>query len=202
MAVVYIYYNQPDLFPELTIMIDDIIKPGKRGNLFPHLSKTPVSKTPGEPDNDFGPGWIGGAGTFRMLAATLTKWIPNPSGDMFYFYLAICGEVLSATVNNLVIGRTYQLSVYMNVYFDHTIFRVMMDDQILVPKMTNTIKTNPDPTQNKTSEFIRVGPIKARATATSHTIHFCNDTVAITGPNVLMGNFAPIILTGLLFEYK
>lgn len=113
LAVVYIYFNQPELFPELNILINKLLKPGKRGNLFPPLSKTKPSTIPGEPDNDFGPGWIGSAGAFRLLSASITTYTPNPSGDMFYFALALCDDVVCAIVNNLVVGRTYQLSVYV-----------------------------------------------------------------------------------------
>ena len=174
--------TKPDLFPGLNTMIDHILDPGKRGNLFKTLSKTTVTTNgPDKLDYDFGPGWIRGAGTFRLLP--ITTIIPNPSGDLFYFCLAICGDILSATVNNLIVGRTYQLSVYI-IGPENTIFSDVMDEHILVPKTTNT-------------EFIRVGPTNARATATSHTIHFCNDS--ITGP---IGTYAPILLTGLLFEYK
>lgn len=190
-VLVYIYYNHRDLFPELNNTINQILNPGKRGNLFPPLSKTAASTIPGHPDQDFGTGWTGSAGTFRMPAAIMTSTnTPNPSGDPFYFYLALCGDILSATISNLVIGRSYQLSGYI-LCIDDAVFRVTMDDHILIPKMS----------QIPTTTFVTFGPITAQAFATSHMIHFCNDSVPITGPNVLMGNFIPIIITGLLFEW-
>ena len=123
-AVVYLHFQQPELFPELlNTTIDKILKPGKRGNLFPPLSKTTLQQIL---DKDFGTGWIGSENTFRTKFGP-----PNPSGDPFYFVLAAAIDTLSATVGDLVIGRSYQLSFYIG----YTVFsvttqvsRVTMDD--------------------------------------------------------------------------
>ena len=175
-VALYLYVNQPD---------SNMIDTGKRGNLFPPLSKTPVDRTSGKLDKDFGPGWIGSAYTVRYAGDIQN----SPSGDPFHFIVPMSGDTLSATISDLVIGRSYTLGVYVMCVYDDTVFGVTIDNRVLVPNMTLV----------RDHGFVKVGPVHTQATSTSHTIRFCNNTT--TNPNVLTPHYSPIHLTGLLFEW-
>ena len=176
-VLVCIFIIRPWLDKQQQSSVGDVTT--TKPNLLPSLGNKPVNEIGSDPI--FPPGWTG---TLRALPSTLPN-IPNPSGELYYFGVIGHGHSLTATVPNLVVGQSDQIGGYVYGAVCEPKFEVKLDTLVVLPKAS---------TPN--DKFVTFGPVTVKATATSHTIEYCNVTDNET-PTCYMST---LLFTGLFFK--